>query len=282
MDAVTHNLDNIGQTYFRGKYTNSRARGISHFNKPEQQSQTSHTHRHRLILDTPFSARSTISYGLIVLAKDTGNWAIIQRKHSVEFLLFFRGLYRLTHLPLILSCITETEASVIEKCLKGGPSVFKDIYINELELCPDGLEYALIRIAETHNIVLTLLSKLDFSKNYLSWTWPKGRLSYNSSDRETPFDCAKREFTEEVEISLPAPLFISDTYVSETVKTITGRNIESRYWIYIIPNEIPMTAPKHHPEVADRIWIDTEKCRTMIRHDDLFKQIIDMVSIVNH
>jgi ADP-ribose pyrophosphatase YjhB (NUDIX family) len=241
--------------------------------------------RRRLVLDTPFSTRSTISYGLIVYAKDTKRWAIIQRKHSVEFLLFIRGLYRLTYLPLLLSCITKTESDIIEKCLKEGPNFFKSIYLKDLELCPDGLEYALIRMAESRNVVLTLLSKLDLSKNNLKWTWPKGRL-HISSDRETPFDCAKREFTEEVEIILPPPLFISDTYVSENVKTITGRNIESRYWIYIISNEIPMKPPQSHPEVADRNWVDTETCQSLLsnvnnRQNDLFKQIITMISSID-
>jgi len=238
--------------------------------------------RHRLILDTPFSMKSTISYGLIVYAQDTKRWAIIQRKHSVEFLLFIRGSYRLTYLPLLLSFITEPEASIILECIKGGPDVFTNIYLNDLKLCSDGLEYALIRFAESRKIVPKLLSKLNLSKNTLRWTWPKGRLLISSA-RETPFDCAKREFTEEVEITLPPPLFISDTYLSENIKTITGRNIESRYWIYIISNEIPMTSPQSNPEVANRIWADTETCRSMINpYNNLFEEIINIISSINH
>jgi len=232
--------------------------------------------KRRLVLDTPFSTRSTVSYGLIVYAKDTQRWAIIQRKHSVEFLLFIRGLYRLTHLPLLLSCITSQEATTIESCLKGGPDIFKHIYLTDLQLDENGLQYGLIRIAESRNIVSTLLSKLDLSQNQLRWTWPKGRL-HISSDRETPFACARREFAEEVELQLPPSLFISDTYVSEIIRTITGRNIESRYWIYIIPNEIPMTPPKFHPEVSNREWATTETCRKVINQDKLFNQIVNMI-----
>lgn len=238
------------------------------------------SNKHRLILDTPFSTRSTISYGLIVFAKDTGRWAIIQRKHSVEFLLFMRGIYRLTYLPILLSCVTANEASMIEECLKGGPEFFKDVYLNKLGLSPDGLSYALIRMAESLHIVMKMLPKLDLLNNDLSWTWPKGRL-HISSNRETPFDCAKREFAEEVEITLPPPLFISDTYVSENIRTITGRNIESRYWIYIIPEEIPMASPESHPEVADRLWVDIETCRSKMGRDALLNQIITMVSSID-
>ena len=248
------------------------------YSKVEQSNKPS-TNKHRLILDTPFSTRSTISYGLIVFAKDTRRWAIIQRKHSVEFLLFMRGIYRLTYLPILLSCVTTNEALLIEECLKGGPDIFKDVYLNKLGLSIDGLSYALIRMAESRCIVINMLTKLDLLNNDLSWTWPKGRL-HISSNRETPFDCAKREFVEEVEINLPPPLFISDTYVSENIRTITGRNIESRYWIYIIPEEIPMTPPESHPEVANRIWVDIETCRSKMGRDSLLNQVVSMVSFI--
>lgn len=235
---------------------------------------------HRLVLSTPFSVRSTISYGLIVYAQDTKRWVVIQRKHSAEFLLFMRGVYRLTHLPLLLSRITKPEGETIMKCLMGGPDIFRSIYLDELELSPNNLEYALIRMAETRNIVLELLPKLDLSSNELSWTWPKGRLTYCQIDRETPFECAKREFIEEVEIALPTPVFISDTYVSENVHTITGRNIESRYWIYIIPKEVPLFPPDNHPEVADRRWVDTEECRSLVQQNDLFSRVIEIITCI--
>jgi len=237
--------------------------------------------KRRLVLDTPFTTKSTISYGLIVYAKDTQRWAIVQRKHSVEFLLFIKGLYRLTHLPLLLSCITSEEADIIKRCINGGPSVFKEIFLRDLELESYTLNYAMIRIAESRNIVMNLLSKLDLSQNKLNWTWPKGRLQIptdNPLSRETPFACAKREFTEEVEVTLPAPLFISDTYVSESIRTITGRNIESRYWIYVISNEVPMELPQNNPEVSNRQWVSTETCLELIQHNPLFLRIANMIS----
>ncbi|CAH6420756.1 Hypothetical protein HVR_LOCUS1281 [uncultured virus] len=290
-------FDSTDQTKFSlsGSVRQSRLRGAEPIikSKPKYNNQLMNMNacvnsKRRLVLDTPFSTRSTISYGLIVFARDTQRWAIIQRKHSVEFLLFIRGLYRLTHLPLLLSCITSGEADIINRCLKGGPSVFNEIFTKELELDPSGLKYALVRMAECRHVVINLLSKLNLSRNQLKWTWPKGRL-HISSNRETPFACACREFTEEVEVQLPAPLFISDTYVSESIRTITGRNIESRYWIYIIPNEIPMIPPKSHPEVSNRQWVDTETCGKMLTgsyspgsphlntHGTLFKQIVNMI-----
>lgn len=265
--SLTEDFDMKEQT----KSSNIQSEEINSIYKPN-------ITKRRLVLDTPFSARSTISYGLIVFAKDTQRWAIIQRKHSIEFLLFIRGLYRLTHLPLLLSCITSNEAEIINRALQGGPAVFTDIFIKELDLDPSGLKYALVRMAESRNIAFNILSKLDVTKNELKWTWPKGRI-HISSNRETPFACACREFFEEVEIKIPAPLFISDTYVSENVRTITGRNIESRYWIYIIPNEITMKSPEFHPEVSNRKWVDTDTCSKILSSSNtLFREIVNIIS----
>lgn len=228
---------------------------------------------YRLILHTPFVTKSTISYGLIVYAKNTKRWMIVQRKHSVEFLLLIRGCYRLTHLPLLLSCITQNEADLLSRCM--GLDTFVKVYTDYLGLDKEGLNYAIIRMMEVRDLIMNLLSKLDLRQNELKWTWPKGRMIYTSvsGEKETPFLCAKREFTEEVEITLPDPLFVSDTYISEQIHTITGRIIESRYWIYIINDEIPMPELHNHPEVSDRKWVDYDTCLKLINHSNLFKEI---------
>lgn len=234
-------------------------------------------YKNRIVLDTPFSTKSTISYGLIVYAKDTKKWALIQRKHSVEFLLLMRGLYRLTYLPLLLSSITSKESSIIQDCINNGKDTFVYYFNDELELNPKELPYALTRFSESYNIISSLLRKINISDNKLKWTWPKGRLLI-TNQKETPFTCAKREFTEEVEIILPPPLFVSDTYVTETIRTVTGRIIESRYWIYVIPNEIPIFPPNNHPEVSNRMWVDTETCYELIEHNALFDKVSNIVS----
>lgn len=232
----------------------------------------------RLVVSTPFHSKSTISYGLIVFAHDTRRWAVIQRKHSAEFLVFMRGLYRLTHLPLLLACITSTEAHLIRECLRIGPERYRALFLNELGLDRDELQYALIRFAESRSIINSLVATLDFSKNTLKWSWPKGRL-HVGSHRESPLECAQREFTEEVEITLPHPISISDTYIGENVNTTTGRNIESRYWIYVIEHEIPIQPNPSHPEVSNRMWVDSATCATLIGHDQLFRRVLDMVHL---
>ena len=233
----------------------------------------------RLILETPFNVKSIISYGLIVYAKDTRRWVVTQRKHTVELLLIIRGLYRITCLPFLLACITSDEAIFLEKLLTEGLVNYKDIYINSLQLPEDELNYSLIRITESRKLILYMMKKMDLSKNTLSWSWPKGRPLF-SSVRETPFDCGKREFVEEVGIELPIPLFVSDTYITQNIKTLSGRNVQSRYWIYIIPTEIIIPPAISHPEVSNRLWVNTKICKKLIKYDLLFDRVKDHIASV--
>lgn len=231
---------------------------------------------HRLITDTEFVSKNIVSYGLIVYAQDTQHWLIIQRKHSVDFILFFKGAYRPVHLPFIFSNITPAEADIIRNCIQRGPEYFSNIYLNELGFAPIGLDYARVRMAESVNIVKHLLVTLNISDNDLAWTWPKGRLSYDTG-KESPLECAFREFDEEVEIKLPEPVYISSSCFNEILKTRDCRNVECRYWVYVIAHEIPLTPPQAHPEVADRRWVDLAECRRLLTHtlalDDAVHQI---------
>jgi 8-oxo-dGTP pyrophosphatase MutT (NUDIX family) len=233
----------------------------------------------RLIISTPFLTKSTISYGLIVYAKNTKRWVLIQRKHSVEFLLIIKGLYRISYLPILLLCLTLKELNILKKCIDD-KEYFKDIY-ELLQLDTIGYEYACIRIKENKLLFKRLLNNININDNILSWNWPKGRLHYKKTTdfenaetiMETPFDCAKREFAEEVEITLPPPIYISENYINNNIKTINGRIIESRYWIYIIENEVDIKPPINNPEVISRDWFDTDKTKLLLNNDEFFNDI---------
>lgn len=233
----------------------------------------------RLVVDTPFTTKNTISYGLIVYARDTKRWIVIQRKHSVEFLLFFKGSYRPAHLPILLSRITSGEGAIIRDCIEKGPDTFTRFYLDELGLPVENLDNACIRMAESRLVTIKLLNKLNLENNKLSWSWPKGRLCYSTQNsiRETPFDCACREFVEEVEVQLPTSVFISENYISDVIKTIGCHNIESRYWIYVIEHEMNLVPPESHPEVSDRMWISAEDSRVLFNNPDIVEQALEFL-----
>ena len=232
-------------------------------------------HKHRLIINTPFIERSIISYGLIVYAKQTQTWAVIQRKHSVEFLLYIRGSYKISQLPLLLSKITPEEKDMVLNCLSD-INYCKNIFLNVVKMSKNDWEYASLRLTETSHIALLIIMACDVSKNELAWNWPKGRI-HISSKRETPMACARREFNEEVEVVLTQPLYISDKYISEILRTSSGRVIEARYWIYIIENEIAMPELHEHPEVSARRWVTTDECYNLINNKSLFSRIKNII-----
>jgi hypothetical protein len=229
--------------------------------------------KRRLVLETPFVNRSIISYGLVVYAKNTKRFLLIQRKHSVEFLLFIRGSYRVTHLPLLLSCITMEEATIIKNTYID-KTLFLHLFLYELCFDKEHIDYAFVRFHESKDIVLTILNKVNVVTNTLSWSWPKGRLH---TSREAPFECAKREFVEEVEHFLPDYIYISDNYIGEIMNTIIGRNIESRYWIYIIEDEFTLYKPTNNAEVSNRIWATNAECKKLLHYTTLLDRITDMI-----
>lgn len=236
---------------------------------------------HRIIVSTPFNIRTIISYGLMVFAKDTKRWVIVRDKHTIEYVLLIKGCYRPTFIKLLLSKITVEESITIKNFLTNTIDVFVNLYLNDLNLEKNSLLYAVVRMAESRNNILKILDDLDISGNTLSWTWPKGRIQ-NYYFKETDFECAIREFKEEVEIDLPPSILNSDNYIEEHITTLTGRKLESRFWIYVIPNELELHKPINHAEVCDRIWVDTETCFKLIpksiNHINLFKKVINNTS----
>jgi hypothetical protein len=235
----------------------------------------------RIIVSTPFNIRTVTSYGLMVFAKDTKRWVIVRDKHNAEYILIIKGYYRPTFTKFLLSKITPEESKTIKDCLTSTIDVFIDLYLNKLNLEKNGLLYAIVRMAESRNNILEMINNLDISNNTLPWTWPKGRIQHHVF-KETDFECAIREFKEEVEIDLPPSILNSDKYIEENIVTLTGRKLESRFWIYVIPNELELHKPINNPEVCDRIWVDTETCVKLIpkamNHINLFKKVINSTS----
>lgn len=228
----------------------------------------------RLVLDArSFSSSTTISYGLIVYAKNTGRWAILQRKHSIEFVLLMRGLYRPSYIPTLVSSITHEESKILLRSLRDH-NYYKQVYNDIVEHSED-FHYASMRLQECRLILQQIISRCDFTGNTLDWTWPKGRL-HISQNQETPYQCALREFEEEIEIDLPEPLYVSRNYVSQESKTISGRNIVTRCWIYVIPQEIPMPKIKHHSEVTNRMWASSDTCYQLLSQNDSFSRIVEI------
>lgn len=231
----------------------------------------------RIVTQTPFEINKIISFSLIVYAQSTKKCVILQRKHSVEFLLILSGHYRPSMLVFYLPYITNDELSILHQ-LTGDYNDFYYIFVNVIGLDKQDVDYALIRFIESKNIIHHYQN--DNHVN-LQWTWPKGRL--NIEDKENGLSCAYREFYEETEILLPAPLYVSDQPILvETIKTLSCKIIETYCWLYMIKDEIPFPPLINHKEVNDRQWIDLNDGLAKLNQTHLYNHIVEELNITKH
>lgn len=216
---------------------------------------------YRIVLESPFFKKKIVSYGLIVVARSTGRMVAVQRRHSVEFLTLIAGSFRQGFLPFLLSKVTMKERQQLSALATVGKSYFQQLY-HRLNLFPSllSVEYAWTVWCDNRDRILFYLKHGTYINNELTWLWPKGRVS-----NESLYDCALREFKEEVDITLPAPLYKSDRWLTVTLRTIDHRDVECRYWIYMIEDEIELPIANNHIEVEERRWMSLQECRDNMR-----------------
>jgi len=215
----------------------------------------------RLITQTNFEYTKVISYGLIVYSIADDECIIVQRLHSVEFLLILTGQYRPSILSLLIPNITREEIVILENLIDNY-DLYKNIFIYQMGYDEKDLEYAYTRFNESKFIILKLINQIVHF-NELKWTFPKGRL--NSDYYENTFECAKREFIEEVESELPEAKYISSEYIIvESLKTLECKYIETRCWLYIIDKKFELLPTINHSEVNDRKWVSLDTALTLM------------------
>lgn len=228
--------------------------------------------KYRVILKSPFPRKKITSYGLIVIAQDTERMIVVQRRHSVEFLLIVGGNYKSGLLPFLLSEITTAEMKMIQLLLDNRETYFKRVY-KDLGLFSDNYTQAQTMWKINKDRIRALSSSINTSSNILSWSWPKGR----NVPKESLYECAHREFYEEVDLVLPEAIHCSSGTLTTNYNTITGKIIESRYWIYVIDKEIPIKTPCNHPEVESRKWATLSECLELMGHSAIPRELVDYI-----
>src|SRR5258708_23995684 len=128
----------------------------------------------RIVLDAEFiTAKKIISYGLIVYALNSSKTIIVQRKHSIEFLLILSGEYRPSLLFYFLKYITKDELNIMHSLCNNDKKYFKKVFI-DVGLQKKNYKYAYLRFTDCKNIILNYNHNLNSN---LEWTWPKGRIN---------------------------------------------------------------------------------------------------------
>jgi len=195
----------------------------------------------RIILHSPFKQSVIKSYGIILYAKDTGRWLLVQRNHSPEYVELLRGSYIHSNIPILLAGIDKSELFSLKRILLENNSERKKKYF-AIEfystLHTGSIDQGYSKLLDNHNILADSVHDIIPLHDYPEWLWPKGRSSKTDKSQHST---ALREFEEESKISarLINPLIINGNYTI-IVESYVGRNSRiytTKLWIYTIDRE---------------------------------------------
>jgi ADP-ribose pyrophosphatase YjhB (NUDIX family) len=222
----------------------------------------------RCITKTSFDHGHISSYGLIVYSLESQRCILVQRKHSVEFLIILTGQYRISQLGLLFDALTRDEYEMIQAILKNKINI-REAYLT-VGLNLKDMDYGYARLKQ-HEIEIL---EMSCSNRELLWTWPKGR---NEED-EDYYVTAVREFKEEVEAGLPPPIFVSQQILMEMIKSMNNKIIETFCYLYIIQNEFELPMLNNHSEVADRKWYFIDDAFQLVNQIHMLPVIKQMIA----
>jgi len=209
----------------------------------------------RCLIETPFSRRPYLSYGIVAYSMATQRWLLVRRHSSAAFMTILRGSYRKSQLSNLIPMCAESELSIIQQLLNHDVS-FETVY-DQIFGNFDGIEYAKLRWIE----LSVIASEYTWTSSHSEpeWLWPKGRLL----TAESPLQGACREFTEEtgIPINLSIQTLLPSGYLSETFDGFSGKRYETRCWVVLFASEITpcLQSEEFSREIGGCEWVSTEE-----------------------
>lgn len=157
-------------------------------------SNNNHPFSLRIVKDHPFEKQILTSYGLIIKAKNTGRYLVIQKSRTIEFMFIIRGIFKYSHLPYYISKLTSTEILYIRTIIESEEfynKIAEDFGFRERR-------WKKLQFLKFFNSHFDANNPNESDEVKLKWEWPKGMMKKN----ETEQNCAFREFYEETGIKL--------------------------------------------------------------------------------
>lgn len=187
---------------------------------------------------------------------------MVQRKHSVEFLLILRSVYRYSILHEIVKHITKEESDHLRNCVdrKYYKKLYSDMGFTNL----------------TDDILISFYERLPSLINYLDQIVSYGRLTWNfpkgKPERGEQFiNCAMREFEEELGFKLPSGAVPSNVMFKEYLETYE-KNISIHNFYFLMTCEDEFELPKvedENNEVLDSRWISIEESLGLVNTNNI-------------
>lgn len=208
---------------------------------------------------------------------------LIQRRHSIGFMDFIRGKYKIDNVDQINSLFQYMHESEIELLkIKTFEELWKEIWNNDNNRI-DNLKKDYTIALEKFNKLKNGINGIDVELNlnfyienikplysFLEWGFPKGRKDKN----ETPLECALREFSEETNINLDSINVINELEpIEENLIGTNGVKYRHIYYVAEIKNNTNLEM-KNNNEIGNIGFFQYNTAQNLLREYHIEKKNI--------
>jgi 8-oxo-dGTP pyrophosphatase MutT (NUDIX family) len=195
---------------------------------------------------------------------------LIQRRHSIAFMDFIRGKYKIDNIDQINSLFQYMNPDEIKSIdTKDFDDLWKEMWNNDSTRINNTREYNMAKnkfnqLKSDNNLELNLnffINNVTSLYKTNEWGFPKGRKNHN----ETPLECALREFSEETNIKLSDIKLVSN--INPIEENLLGTNgIPYRHIYYIAETSMENNLQiENNNEIGDLGFFNYNDSKNLIR-----------------
>lgn len=219
----------------------------------------------RIVVDSPYTSRHLLSYGIAACAADTGRWLLVRPTTSPNFSCILRGFFRVSDLENMVLYITRTECEEMSACCniedeRCRAEAFRALYTSKfaIEGKKDEIDYAYAfeRFEQCRKEIAERIKNSSTERPEIDWTWPKGR---RNGATESTRDAALREFREETGLDSKDLIVVTQEPIGEFYRSNNGRIYETQCWVAVLPREVPPPPVTEVGEIAERRWFSVDE-----------------------
>lgn len=176
------------------------------------------------------------SYGLILFyhAKNELLFLLYQRRDNFEYMDFIRGIWgSQSQLPSMFSAMSAEERNRIRNYTF--EELWDDLWVeHNCRVYRDGFNRARKKYSEIKERIPILIDETISNVRGTPWGFPKGKKNY----RETPYECALREFSEETRLSTTDIYRVREHPFVENFKGSNGKPYATHYFLVQIDDHV--------------------------------------------
>lgn len=231
-------------------------------------------HKHHKPYKSRYGQSPITSYGIILftILNNEILYLTAQRRDTIEYVDFIRGQYNYKNIRSYFSLMSQEERDRITKYTFD--ELWKDLWINrQHRIYKECYSKAKDRFKRIQPELENILKETNTETVEPQWIFPKGK----KNSRETPIDCAVREFKEETRMNIDEIDIISEEPFIETFKGSNGKSYSTHYYIAYAnePIEIKTTIidevvrkNKHtvSEEISHMEWLTLENAKKKLNN----------------